>query len=170
VSRSYSKWCIPFPWLVALDTVSENRRGSRQQTTMLFTQRRGNGVLGVRLSGSATKYTPSDSLSLCSETRAIVCLFGARRLSQHNPILSFPSPEKAPIRIYQGIPQVECFLALSCSRRTCGDEFPMSSAKEILGLFPRMSGRTRTSSPLLGRSFVTPPLLLFGSLAASQLL
>jgi hypothetical protein len=28
-------------------------------------------------------------------------------------------------------PQVECFLALSCSRRTCTDEFPMISAKEF---------------------------------------
>jgi hypothetical protein len=28
-------------------------------------------------------------------------------------------------------PQVQCFLALSCSRRTCTDEFPMISAKEF---------------------------------------
>jgi hypothetical protein len=35
-------------------------------------------------------------------------------------------------------PQVQCFLALSCSRRTCTDEFPMISAKEILGLLPTM--------------------------------
>ena len=46
-------------------------------------------------------------------------------------------------------PQVECFWSLRCSRRTYGDEFLMISAKGILGIFPRMSGRTRTPSPLL---------------------
>jgi hypothetical protein len=73
---------------------------------------------------------------------------------------------KSPV---QFPPQVKCFLALSCSRRTCGDEFPMISAKEILGLLPRMSGCTRTLSPLSnGEAFSDPAaIVLFGSLAAS---
>ena len=62
-------------------------------------------------------------------------------------------------------PQVECFLALSCSRRTCGDEFPMISAKEFSVRCPQY--KTALTPPLLWRRFVTPPLLLFGSLAAS---
>jgi hypothetical protein len=33
---------------------------------------------------------------------------------------------------------VDCLLALSCSRRTCADEFLINSAKEILSLLPRM--------------------------------
>jgi hypothetical protein len=35
-----------------------------------------------------------DSLRVFSERASIVCLFGARRLSQHNLILSLPSPRK----------------------------------------------------------------------------
>ena len=63
-------------------------------------------------------------------------------------------------------PQVQCFLALSCSRRTCTDEFPMISAKEFSVRCPQ--DKTALTSPLLWRRFVTPPLLLlFGSLAAS---
>jgi hypothetical protein len=53
-------------------------------------------------------------------------------------ILSFLSraPEKVPIRIYEGIPQVDCLLALSCSSRTCGDECPMNSTKQLHGFPP----------------------------------
>src|ERR671912_2252888 len=51
-------------------------------------------------------------------------------------ILSFPSPRKAPIRIYEGSPQVDCLLALSCSSRTCGDELPMNSTKQHPGFPP----------------------------------
>src|SRR5215208_7024800 len=59
----------------------------------------------------------------------------------------FPEPPKRCLpRIYEGIPQVDCFLTLSCSRRTCGDEFPMNSTKQLHG-FPRVRGRNflRTS-------------------------
>jgi hypothetical protein len=109
-----------------------------------------------------------DSLRVLSDSAAIVRLFGARRLSQHN-LLSFLSraPKRCLPRIYEGIPQVDRFLALSCSRRTCGDEFPMNSAKEILGLFP-MNVRSHPHPLLSLRAelSVTPPLL-FGSLAAS---
>src|SRR5215203_5165600 len=40
---------------------------------------------------------------------------------------------KSPV---QFPPQVECFLALSCSRRTCADEFPMNSTKQLHGFPP----------------------------------
>ena len=52
--------------------------------------------------------------------------------------LSFLSraPKRCLPRIYEGIPQVECFLALSCSRRPCGDEFPMNSTKQLHGFPP----------------------------------
>jgi hypothetical protein len=52
-------------------------------------------------------HEPLDSLSLSSESPAIVGVFGARRLSQQS--LSFPSPEKVPTRIYEGIAQVDHF-------------------------------------------------------------
>ena len=68
---------------------------------------------------------------------------------------------KSPV---QFPPHVQCFLALSCSRRTCTDEFPMISAEEFSVYCPRY--KTALTPPLLWRSFVTPPLL-FGSLAAS---
>src|SRR5215204_1619646 len=49
----------------------------------------------------------------------------------------FPEPPKRCLpRIYEGIPQVDCLLALSCSRRTCGDEFPMNSTKQLHGFPP----------------------------------
>ena len=77
-----------------------------------------------------------DSLRVFSDSAAIVRLFGARRLSQQaHPF--FPEPPKRCLpRIYEGIPQVDCLLALSCSRRTCGDEFPMNSTKQLHGFPP----------------------------------
>jgi hypothetical protein len=58
---------------------------------------------------SEVQTIPIDSLSLLSESPAIVCLFGARRLSQHNLILSFPSPEKVAPTGSQHIPQTYDF-------------------------------------------------------------
>ena len=52
-----------------------------------------------------------DSLRLFSESPAILHLFGARRLSQHNLILSFPSPEEAPTLIHEGMAQMDLSLA-----------------------------------------------------------
>jgi hypothetical protein len=69
-----------------------------------------------------------------------------------NTILSFLSraPKRCLPRIYEGIPQVDCFLALSCSRKA-GDELPMNSPKELHG-FPRVRGRSflRTPEPGAG--------------------
>jgi hypothetical protein len=59
------------------------------------------GVLG------SSHENPIDSLSLFSDSAAIVRLFRARRLSQHNLILSFPSPEKVPTCMYEGIIRAE---------------------------------------------------------------
>src|SRR5215208_3546149 len=97
---------------------------------------RGLGWSG-RKTFSCVHKIPIDSLRVFSNSPAIVYLFGARRLSQHN-LISFLSraPKRCLPRIYEGIPQVDYFLALSCSRRACGDEFPMNSTKQLHGFPP----------------------------------
>src|SRR5215217_9635514 len=69
----------------------------------------------VRLSGSlrSTHYPHLNSLRVFSEKACIVCLFGARRLSQHNLFLPFPSPEKVASLGVQRIPQTNDFVATS---------------------------------------------------------
>src|SRR5215212_5409996 len=69
----------------------------------------------VLLSGSlrSTHYPHLHSLSVFSESPAILGLFGARRLSQHNLFLPFPSPEKVASLGVQRIPQTNDFVATS---------------------------------------------------------
>ena len=62
----------------------------------------------VCLSGSLRGTHPIDSLRVFSESAAIVCLFGARRLSQQS-LLPFPSPEKVAARVTRRIPQMNDF-------------------------------------------------------------
>jgi hypothetical protein len=72
-----------------------------------------------------------DSLRVFSEKAAIVCLFGARRLSQHNLILSLPSPRKgASTRMYEGIARRVCTIFPHCAqRRQQGSLFHRSAWK-----------------------------------------
>jgi hypothetical protein len=65
-----------------------------------------------------------------------------------NNLISFLSraPKRCLPRIYEGIPLVDCSLALNCSSRTCGDEFPMNSTKQ-LHVFPRVRGRRILRTP-----------------------
>jgi hypothetical protein len=61
----------------------------------------------IRLSA---RYTPHlHFLRVFSEKACIVCLFGARRVSQHNLLLPFPSPEKIASLGTQRIPQMNDF-------------------------------------------------------------
>jgi hypothetical protein len=76
------------------------------------------------------------SQSVLRFTRHSVPFRGSAIVPTQSHILSFPSPEKCLPRIYEGIPQVDCLLALSCSRRTCADEFPMNSTKQLHGFPP----------------------------------
>ena len=56
---------------------------------------------------SRTSANPIDSLSVFSDLPAIVCLFGARRLSQQSRSF-FPELRKGAYpRIYEGIPQMD---------------------------------------------------------------
>jgi hypothetical protein len=60
----------------------------------------------------------------------------------------FPEPPKRCLpRIYEGIPQVDCFLTLSCSRRACADEFPMNSTKSSFTVIRRVRGRSFLRTP-----------------------
>src|SRR5215208_7128887 len=75
-----------------------------------------------------------DSLRVFSEKAAIVCLFGARRLSQHNLILSLPSPRKgASTRMYEGSARrVWTILAYCAERRQQGSLFTGVGGRGIL--------------------------------------
>jgi hypothetical protein len=87
---------------------------------------------------------PIDSLRLFSESPAILRLFGARRLSQHDIILSFPSPEEAPTLIYEGMAQME--LSLAHWRAGCGHRGRLSA---FFNLCPAQSCQRWSESPRL---------------------
>src|SRR5215208_5646242 len=56
----------------------------------------------------AAKETRSAStLSECSQNRGSYCTFSGLGDCPNNLILPFPSPEKMPTRIYEGIPRVD---------------------------------------------------------------
>ena len=81
-----------------------------------------------------------DSLRVFSDSAAIVRLIGGSAIVPTRLSFLSRAPKRCLPRIYEGIPQVDCFLALSCSSRTCGDEFPMNSTKQ-LHVFRRVRGR-----------------------------
>jgi hypothetical protein len=100
-----------YPWgqgnrgispMAMIPSTRPSRRPHEVPSAILYSR-----VRGKDASLRSTHTIPMDSLSLFSESPSILRLFGARRLSQHNLILSFPSPARSRTRIYEGIPEVD---------------------------------------------------------------
>src|SRR5215203_1753417 len=113
-------------------------------------------LIEVRLSCSA-KYTLSPST--LSESAAIVCIFGARRLSQQ--YYPFPSPETVAAIGTQRIPQTNDFCRYKLSRRdgkVWTGLFHLSAWRNCLE-----NSRKRLSAPLWWQEApelgLLPPLL-----------
>jgi hypothetical protein len=71
-----------------------------------------------RSSGLRINTIPIDSLRLFSESPAILHLFGARRLSQHNLIIPFPSPEEVPVYTWALQKRTSLAFCAACGHRT----------------------------------------------------